>query len=297
LLKGDTGYAGPLERFAVAGDKVRSAIGTAYEKVKQFGGWLKSDLFPAIREAADKIFPAMRDAWKIITGGTGDGAKGAGDAFRTFGDVLTKVLIPAFSTLVSAWLPIVATNIRIIIEAVKLVVAAFKLFKSTVDTVVAFIIRRIADAAAGFAVLLDALGNVPGFDWATDAAAKIRGIVQEARNVAREIDNLNGMSATIAVNLKPQQGRLTVGTESLNIGLREHGGRVQRGNPYIVGEKRPELFVPNQSGKIIPKVPTGSGDGGAGVVQNFNGNIVAHDYNDFERQMDEKRRRSALGVF
>lgn len=38
-------------------------------------------------------------------------------------------------------------------------------------------------------------------------------------------------------------------------GLRERGGPVQAGKAYIVGEKRPELFVPNQSGTIVPRVP------------------------------------------
>lgn len=35
---------------------------------------------------------------------------------------------------------------------------------------------------------------------------------------------------------------------------REHGGDVEAGQPYIVGEKRPELFVPRQSGTIIPNL-------------------------------------------
>ena len=36
---------------------------------------------------------------------------------------------------------------------------------------------------------------------------------------------------------------------------REKGGPVRKGQPYIVGEKRPEVFVPDQNGTIIPKVP------------------------------------------
>ncbi|MBU5635491.1 phage tail tape measure protein [Geomonas sp. Red69] len=36
---------------------------------------------------------------------------------------------------------------------------------------------------------------------------------------------------------------------------RETGGNVSAGTPYIVGEKRPELFVPGQSGSIVPYVP------------------------------------------
>ena len=33
---------------------------------------------------------------------------------------------------------------------------------------------------------------------------------------------------------------------------RQHGGPVGAGKPYIVGERGPELFVPNQSGRIEP---------------------------------------------
>ncbi len=41
------------------------------------------------------------------------------------------------------------------------------------------------------------------------------------------------------------------------------GGSVQRGQPYLVGERGPELMVPNQSGSIVP-----NGAGGGGVVVN-----------------------------
>jgi len=37
---------------------------------------------------------------------------------------------------------------------------------------------------------------------------------------------------------------------------RAHGGRVNPNQPYIVGERRPELFVPDTAGTIIPKLPT-----------------------------------------
>ena len=33
---------------------------------------------------------------------------------------------------------------------------------------------------------------------------------------------------------------------------RASGGQIGRGGPYMVGEKGPELFVPHQSGKIVP---------------------------------------------
>jgi hypothetical protein len=46
-------------------------------------------------------------------------------------------------------------------------------------------------------------------------------------------------------------------------GMREAGGAVAAGRAYVVGEKRPELFVPSTSGTIIPRVPSGGG----GVIE------------------------------
>ena len=43
------------------------------------------------------------------------------------------------------------------------------------------------------------------------------------------------------------------------------GGSVQRNQPYMVGERGPEMFVPNQSGSIVPNNEMG---GGNGVVVN-----------------------------
>ncbi len=39
--------------------------------------------------------------------------------------------------------------------------------------------------------------------------------------------------------------------------LRAEGGPVRAGEAYIVGEKRPELFIPDQDGTILPSVPQG----------------------------------------
>lgn len=45
-------------------------------------------------------------------------------------------------------------------------------------------------------------------------------------------------------------------------GFREHGGPVTPGKAYVVGERRPELFVPKVAGSIAPRVPSA----GAGTL-------------------------------
>ena len=53
----------------------------------------------------------------------------------------------------------------------------------------------------------------------------------------------------------------------IDITAREHGGPVSGGMPYIVGERGPELFVPNQSGQIIPNGQGSTSSAAAGGNQ------------------------------
>jgi len=50
------------------------------------------------------------------------------------------------------------------------------------------------------------------------------------------------------------------------LGFKAMGGPVTAGRPYIVGERGPELMVPNRGGQVIPNSDLG---GGVTVVQNF----------------------------
>jgi hypothetical protein len=51
-------------------------------------------------------------------------------------------------------------------------------------------------------------------------------------------------------------GSPSAGSGSTYTNRREFGGPVSKGRAYIVGEKRPELFVPNTNGVIVPQVPS-----------------------------------------
>lgn len=73
-------------------------------------------------------------------------------------------------------------------------------------------------------------------------------------------------SQQIMGNFAALMGGLTTGMANSGFsfgnlfgGFREAGGPVEAGKAYVVGEKRPELFIPSTSGHIIPSVPTGGG--------------------------------------
>ncbi len=61
---------------------------------------------------------------------------------------------------------------------------------------------------------------------------------------------------------------------------REHGGPVRAGVPYLVGERRPEIFVPNNSGAILPAK---NGIGGNNTV---NVTVIANDAQSFADQQN-----------
>tara|TARA_R110000764_G_scaffold90660_1_gene173094 strand:- start:3641 stop:4582 length:942 start_codon:yes stop_codon:yes gene_type:complete len=56
-----------------------------------------------------------------------------------------------------------------------------------------------------------------------------------------------------------------------NFAPRAIGGSVQNGSPYMVGERGPEMFVPNSQGSIVPNNRMG---GGGGVVVNQTINVT-----------------------
>jgi hypothetical protein len=293
-LRGGSGYASDgLERVAQAGIRVGNFMSAAGAKARQFGGWLKNDLWPALKEGWKTILPGVQSAFQILTGKNGFG--GGTGSFKGLGDIITGLVIPTLAKLIRVWLPLAAFQIKTLITAVQAVIAGFLGLKNAVAGVAVSLLRNFADISGGFGVFLAALAKVPGFAWAKAAATELGNAANKARALADAIDDLDGKEATIRLNMKAVQGRIKVGDELVNIGMRARGGPVRAGQPYVVGEKRPELFVPNRSGKIIPQLPSGDAPtGGGGVTQNFNGPIMPRDYGDFERQMEAKRRQAAL---
>ncbi|HEY4268419.1 MAG TPA: hypothetical protein VGM94_09535 [Galbitalea sp.] len=68
----------------------------------------------------------------------------------------------------------------------------------------------------------------------------------DTSNVTTKLSNLYHLTQSIIT-----------GFGSINIpGGRATGGPVRAGQPYIVGEHRPELFVPDANGRILPRVPS-----------------------------------------
>ena len=111
------------------------------------------------------------------------------------------------------------------------------------------------------------LQNFPGID--REKAQKITStnkVAQEIERLTQEIFEL--VKAQVASNA----------ISSLLVGSlpgRALGGPVFPGQAYIVGERRPELFVPRVPGTIVPRVPQASGSGSLARVEALLTQLVA----------------------
>jgi len=106
--------------------------------------------------------------------------------------------------------------------------------------------------------------------------ATIAQLLRQKANAQAAINGLTGKTVVISasVALNTANIRRKIDAQLARLGVvegRETGGAVKKGQSYVVGEKRPELFVPKTDGEIIPTVPTsasprayGGGGGGGG---------------------------------
>lgn len=151
--------------------------------------------------------------------------------------------------------------------------------------------RQFGDILGDLAVMT--LDNIDDVDALKKAWADF------ARQTARELLKLaisKGFQALLNLATGGIGGSLFGGAGVAGgggIGFRASGGPVSAGKPYIVGEKRPELFVPNTSGTILPSVPSG---GAAEFTVNIIGNLPSGAVSESRGRVDIDMRRIVQSV-
>jgi hypothetical protein len=113
----------------------------------------------------------------------------------------------------------------------------------------------------------DAVGMIPNRKH-IDVTARDRasGVI---RGVISALDRIPSLTTTV---IQAQlRGSISGGPQ-----VRQHGGPVRKGEAYIVGEQRPEVFVPDRNGMILPSVQSlgHMGSAGGGYVDNRTINIT-----------------------
>lgn len=131
---------------------------------------------------------------------------------------------------------------------------------TALPAVMAFIEGPVTNAIQGFINLLQGIWAVvqPGLELFKNG---IKGIFDFVVNniVQPVIDKIDGIKNAVndAFNTVARLTGLDVGTKTQYAGRRAAGGHVMKGLPYLVGERGPEPFIPDQSGTILPNSALG----------------------------------------
>jgi hypothetical protein len=217
------------------------------------------------------------DKLKKATEATSNTTKAATVTFKNFKDTF----IETFDKMYEKFDPVQ--------EGVDLLTKGFETFKRGVGD-------AFADAILGAKNLTEALGQVAKaifrqlisgiiqigleifvFDILREKLKQIRG---EQNNLNRALGVELGLRAALA---------FFTGGSSIGIPFLAEGGPAKRNHPYIVGEQGPELFVPNNSGTVVPndqlamETAAGSGD------VNINFNISTVDASGFDELLLSRR--------
>lgn len=220
--------------------------------------------FNGMGEGLKVIWSGIVQGFTAVWGGVGQGAmaavQGIWQAFLSLPTIignifkgLATVAQLAFGALLSGLTSLFGNIIAGVQQAFSQVVAAIPPIVPRILAILfplpAMIIRLFTNGGIGQKIvgtIIDGLKAKAGalFGWVTGAWNKIKGLIGQGDQPS---------AASPAAATPP--GRAT-------------GGPVRAGHPYIVGERRRELFVPGMDGAIIPRVARPVTGGGGGVTIN-----------------------------
>lgn len=151
---------------------------------------------------------------------------------------------------------------------IKARVATLTATKATLDSKIATAKKQLAD---------------PKLSATKTASLKayIGQLLRAKAEAQASINSLTGKTVNVTLNTYKNMIETTIkGGELIR---RAGGGKVTKGQSYIVGEKRAELFTPDENGTILPEVPgKGGGYGGGGPGLAAYGGVATLSFDDSE---------------
>ena len=242
-------FAGKMDRLKVAFNEGKETVGSfVLDAITPMVSGFVNTVIPAIQKLSEELGPKLTPIFQQLTGYIRDYVI---PTFKAIWQFITEFVIPAFS---KALTPVinglrsafeaVATKIAENEEKLKPLLALFKLVATFVRDVYAPVIGNILGSA--FKVLGTAIGIVIGL------FANLVDVVNRAFNAIKAIVNF--------IKNNPVTQALGGVFDTVFGGGRAAGGPVNAGTSYVVGERGPELFVPNTAGTIVPNGGTGRGN-------------------------------------
>lgn len=140
--------------------------------------------------------------------------------------------------------------------------------------------RSAGESASGAKNLADKILDIPS-SHDTKITARNAAALEAAREVRRAISSLPSSKVIdVAIRVTGTSAARSAVAAALgkqSLPARAGGGPVVAGQAYVVGERQPEVFVPNMDGMILPRLPavTGPADGSAAMLARLDRLIAA----------------------
>jgi len=257
--KADT-FAGKMDRLKVAFSEGKETVGSfVLDAITPMVSGFVNTVIPAIQKLSEELGPKLTPIFQTLTGYIRDYVI---PTFKSIWQFITDFVIPALRDFLT---PIinglrsafeqVAGKIEENSEKLKPFVTFLKALAVFVRDTLAPVIGKILGAA--FDILGAAIGGV------IDFFATLVDLINKAYNAIKAIVNF--------IKNNPVTQFIGGAFDAAFGGGKAMGGPVSSGTSYVVGERGPELFVPNTAGTIIPN--GGSGGGGATLNLTVNGAI------------------------
>lgn len=223
----------------------RASVSQFFSETSTSGVWIRDNLLPIFDQLRDTAMKAWND---IVT---------AIQPIKPELEFLVKIFGAALLGAIMAVIVVVAKLLESIIKAAALIISAFstsvQIIRNLFEGFYNYFTGRNNEAVESFKKAWEGVGK-----FISGLFGGIKDILVNA--VKPAIDLINKIIAKY--NDLPG----TKNMSEIRLGGKALGGSVKAGQPYIVGENGPELYVPSQSGNIIPNSPsTGSG----GLVVNI----------------------------
>jgi len=255
-------FQGKMQRLSVAFNEGKETVGSfVLDAITPMVSGFVNSVIPAVQKLAEELGPKLTPIFIALRDYIQDYVIPTFTAIWSF---ITEYVIPAIGSVLT---PIidglrsafekVTSKIAENEEKLKPLLALFKVIATVVRDVVAPVIGKILGAA------FNTLGSAISF--VIDLFAQLVSVVNSAFNAIKNIVNF--------IKNNPVTQAIGGAIDNIFGGGRANGGPVSSGTSYVVGERGPELFVPNTSGKIIPN--GGSGGRGNTINLTVNGAIDA----------------------
>jgi hypothetical protein len=282
-------FQGKMARLSVAFAEGKETVGAfVLDAITPMVTTFVNNVVPAVQKLAEELGPKLTPVFTALTEYIRDFVI---PTFKTIWAFITDFVIPA----ISAFLTPVIDGLRSAFEKVttklaeneeklKPLVALFKTVAAFVRDYLAPVIGKQLKFA--FETLGTALVII------IDNFATLVDTVNKAYNAIKKLVNFIKENPAV---LSGPTGIAGFGIQKLFGGGRAMGGPVNAGTTYMVGERGPELFMPNASGTIIPNNKLSGG--GTVINLTVNGAIDGESTaRQIVRILNDSQARGTLGA-